>query len=134
MQLDKAILKNGGSIVDEAGNVIVSISDSGVVTFNLPDDSVSLENLDDGVLPGYVVRSASRHTWDEAAAAADVATLTGVEATDIILATINVRGANNPTTVLSAERSGANSVTVTLDQNGENGVTVVSVIALKAAA
>lgn len=79
------------------------------------------------------IRAATLHTWDEAASASDVVTVTGALATDVIVATINVRGANNPTTVLSAARTGADSVTVTLDQNGENGVTVVSVMAIQVA-
>lgn len=70
-----------------------------------------------------------RHTWDEAAAAADVVTVPGVKAGDVVVATINVRGANNPTTVLSAEVTATNAVTVTLDQNGEDEVTEISVAA-----
>lgn len=133
---------NGVTVIDSSGNLTATAGSVGtaelaadaVTGAKLADDAVSLEHLDDGILPGFVVRSASRHTWNEAAAASDVVTVTGVDATDVILATINVRGTNSPTTVLSAERSGADSVTVTLDQNGENGVTVVSVIALRVAA
>lgn len=127
------ILQNGGVVKTEDGTELISVDESGNATIDVPSGDVSLEDLDSGITFGAVARAAVRHTWDEAAAAADVVTLSGVAATDVIIATINVRGANNPTTVLSAERTGANSVTVTLDQNGENGVTVVSVVALRTA-
>lgn len=107
LYVNKVVLKDGGAVERPDGTEIIPYT-------------------------GYKVVGASRHTWNEAAAAADVVTVSGVAATDVIIATINVRGTNNPTTVLSAERSAADSVTVTLDQNGENGTTVVSVLVLRA--
>lgn len=65
------------------------------------------------------VRAAVRHTWAGGVATTDTVTLTGVIATDVIHATITANSGVGA--VVSAERSGADSVLVTTSANMANG-------------
>ena len=102
-----------------------------VTTAKIAADAVTLAKLDSGIEPSHIVSAATRHTFD-ASATTDAATLTGVAATDVIVATVNVAGSNGEV-VKKAEYSTTNTVLITLDTAGESGTTIVSVTAFKAA-
>lgn len=107
------------------------IADDSVTTDKILDSNVTLAKLDSGITPSHIVSAATRHTFD-ASATTDAATLTGVSATDVIVATVNVQGGYGEQ-IISAEYSTTNTVLITLDTAGESGTTIVSVTAFKAA-
>ena len=108
------------------------IADDSVTTAKILDSNVTLAKLASGITPSHIVSAATRHTFD-ASATTDAATLTGVSATDVIVATVNVQG-SGAEKLISAEYSTTNTVLITLDTAGESGTTIVSVTAFKAAA
>ncbi len=81
-----------------------------IVSAELPNDSVSAEHLDDGVLPSHVVKYAGKHTT-VGGAAAEAITVTGVLSTDIVMVTLQTEGASAVSVVKAAPT--ADTVTVT---------------------
>lgn len=53
----------------------------------IADDAVSLEHLDSGITPSHLVKFAGTHSYG-GGGTSDAATIAGVAATDIVLATI----------------------------------------------
>lgn len=104
---------NVGTGVDMSGDA--TISNSGEVT--LEDDSVSLENLDDGITPSHITVFADEHTT-AGGAAAEAITVTGVLATDLVFAQLHTEG-TTPRTILTAVAS-ADTVTITFSGDPSN--------------
>lgn len=116
-------LKVGGvEIVNSSGQLNASV--------DLADDDVSIEHLDDGILPSHVVKFAANYTTT-GGAAAEAITVTGAAATDIPLVTMQDDGTSN-VTIVSAVIT-ANTLTITFSADPGND-TVVSYVILRAAA
>ena len=88
------------------------------------------------VAASHTVIAAGIHTWGGGAAATDAITPgVAIAATDIVHVTINVRGAGNPTTVISVGIDDANDeIDVLLDQNGTDASTTLFYSVLRAIA
>jgi len=127
---------DGVTVVDEGGNIIgditagagsigtTEIADNAITTAKLAAEavetakikkgSVTLELLDESIAPAFVVKFAGQHTT-AGGDANETATVTGVLATDIVIATIEDNGANNVTLLQAAVA--ANAVNFTLSAN-----------------
>ncbi|MGE4489284.1 MAG: hypothetical protein AB7E95_07060 [Kiritimatiellales bacterium] len=72
------------------------------------------------------------HAWAGGAAATDSIAVEGLLATDIVLVTLVAQGANSPTFATGVIDAGNGQIDLTLDQNGEDGVTQVSYAVFRA--
>ena len=108
------LIGNGTTVVSVAVSGDITITNAGVVT--LADDAVSVENLDDGILPSHVVKYAGKITWSDSGATF-AETVSGVAATDIVQATIQTKpsqaayivGVVPTTDTITVELSAANT-------------------------
>ncbi len=75
------------------------------------DDAVSLEDLDDGILPSHVAKYAGKHT-SVGGDATEVITITGLDSTDVVVCTVQTAGAT-PRSIVAAVPT-TNTLTVTL--------------------
>lgn len=115
----------------------VTISNAGVVTIgadkiddtNIIDDAISLEHLDAGITPSHLVKYAGTHIY-AGGGTSDAATVTGVAATDIVLAVIKAS-----TNAVSIVKAVPTTNTVTFHFSADPGAsTEVFYIVLNAAA
>ena len=88
------------------------VSEGGAVA--LEEGSVTLELLDESIAPAFVVKFAGQHTT-AGGDANETATVTGVLATDIAIATIEDNGTNDVTLLQAA--AAANAVNFTLSKD-----------------
>ena len=112
--------------------VTADLADDAITADKIADTAVSLEHLDSGIAPAYICIGAVLHTWDGGAATTDTATITGVLATDIILANFTTTNANG-VTIEQVARTGADTVTITTSGNAADG-DVIAIAAWRAAA
>lgn len=100
----KILVGNGTTVASVSVNGDATLSNAGALTIaadavdgtKLADNAVSLEHLDDGVLPSHVVKFGGKHTT----AGGDVneqASVAGVVPTDIVIASVEDDGTNNVT-------------------------------------
>lgn len=105
------------------GDTLVSVAISGAIsiindgTVSIADDAVSLEHLDDGILPSHVVKYAGEFTTvggdtDETISVA------GVVATDLVVVTLHTAGAT-PVTVIDAA-AGTDQIDVDMSADPSN--------------
>jgi len=97
---------DGVEVVSEGGTLPAPVA--------LEEGSVTLELLDESIAPAFVVKFAGQHTT-AGGDANETATVTGVLATDIVIATIEDNGTNNVTLLQAA--AAANAVNFTLSAN-----------------
>jgi hypothetical protein len=99
---------------------------------NIADDSISVEHLDDGILPSHVVKFAGEYTWTGGGATA-AQTVTGALETDIVVASFHTLGTQG-TILQGAYVSAADTITYTLDAANTSNDAVISYMVLRAAA
>jgi hypothetical protein len=96
LYVDKVVLKDGGVIETAAGTAIVEVSPVGavtltgtetIVTAEIADSAITLAKLATGVTPSHIVKFAGTHAY-AGGGTSDAATITGVAATDIVMATM----------------------------------------------
>lgn len=102
-----------------------------VTASKVADDAISVEHLDDGILPSHVVKYAGEVTWSGGGATL-AATVTGVAATDIVIASILTLGTEG--TILQGAIASLNTITFTLDAANTSNDAVISYVVLRAAA
>ena len=97
------------------GNVTAAkLATDAVETAKIKDGNVTLDKLSAEITPSHVVKFAGQHTT-VGGDANETATVTGVLATDIVIATIEDNGTNNVTLLQAA--AAANAVNFTLSAN-----------------
>ena len=94
--------------------------------------TVSLEDLDSGIAPSHVVKYAGEVTWSGGGATL-ASTVTGVLATDIVVASFHTLGTEG-TILQGAYASAADTITFTLDAANTSNDAVISYQVLRAAA
>lgn len=104
------------------------VSEGGAVA--LEEGSVTLELLDESIAPAFVVKFAGQHTT-AGGDANETATVTGVLATDIAIATIEDNGTNDVTLLQAA--AAANAVNFTLSKDPGTDC-IINYIVLRAVA
>lgn len=105
-----------------------TIDNAGVVT--LEDDSVSLENLDDGIAPSHVIKFAAQYTTT-GGSASEAITVTGALATDLAFVQVVDDGTAGVTVLQAAVTS--NTLTVTFSADPGND-TIINYQIIRAAA
>jgi hypothetical protein len=80
---------------------------------------------------GFKVIASGIHTWAGGAAAVDSIAVAGLEATDVVIATLTARAAAE-TLVMAANDGGNDQIDLTLSANGTNGTTKVTYLVLRA--
>ena len=113
---------DGVEIVSEGGTLPAPVA--------IEDGSVTLELLDESIAPAFVVKFAGQHTT-AGGDANETATVTGVLATDIAIATIEDNGANNVTLLQTAAAANAVNFTLSADPGTD---CVINYIVLRAVA
>lgn len=133
---------DGVTVVDESGKLVgditatagsigtAEIADDAVTAAKIEDGSVTLELLDESIAPAFVVKFAGQHTT-AGGDANETATVTGVLATDIAIATIEDNGANNVTLLQTAAAANAVNFTLSADPGTD---CVINYIVLRAVA
>jgi len=97
---------DGVEVVSEGGTLPAPVA--------IEEGSVTLALLDEGIAPAFVVKFAGQHTT-AGGDANETATVTGVLATDIAIATIEDNGANNVTLLQTAAAANAVNFTLSAD-------------------
>ena len=113
---------DGIEVVSEGGTLPAPVA--------IEEGSVTLALLDEGIAPAFVVKFAGQHTT-AGGDANETATVTGVLATDIVIATIEDNGTNNVTLLQAA--AAANAVNFTLSANPGTDC-IINYIVLRAVA
>lgn len=100
-------------------------------TSGIQNDAISQEHLDDGILPSHVVKYAGKHTWTGSGATAQ-ASVSGVAATDVVVASISTK----PTQAayLVAAAPGTDVIDFELSAANTGNDAVISYSVLRAAA
>lgn len=96
----------------------------------LPAGSITLAELASGIAPSHVVKYAGKRTA-AGASATQAVTVTGVAATDIVLATVESRAGAGVAYILSATPT-TNTVTIVGSAAFDNG-DIISYVVLRAA-
>lgn len=104
------------------------VSEGGAVA--LEEGSVTLALLDKSIAPAFVVKFAGQHTT-AGGDANETATVTGVLATDIAIATIEDNGTNDVTLLQTAAAANAVNFTLSADPGTD---CVINYIVLRAVA
>lgn len=120
----------------EAGDIAAGAVDTAelaadaVTGAKIEDAAVSLEHLDSGIAPAYIVRGGVLHTWAGGAATTDTATITGVLATDLIVGNFTTTNTNG-VTIEQIARTGTDTVTITTSGNAADGdkIAIVAFVA-----
>jgi len=97
---------DGVEIVSEGGTLPAPVA--------IEEGSVTLALLDEGIAPAFVVKFAGQHTT-AGGDANETATVTGVLATDIAIATIEDNGTNDVTLLQTAAAANAVNFTLSAD-------------------
>lgn len=113
---------DGVEIVSEGGKLPAPVA--------IEDGSVTLKLLDESIAPAFVVKFAGQHKT-AGGDANETATVTGVLATDIAIATIEDNGANNVTLLQTAAAANAVNFTLSADPGTD---CVINYIVLRAVA
>jgi len=127
-----------GSDLDASTDTAILIGNGTTATMNVLSGDVTMSNagvvtiaagaVESSMLAVPKIRASIRHTWAGGAATTDTVTLTGVAATDIIHVTTNANSGVGA--VVSAERSGVDSILVTMSANMADG-DILSVTAIQ---
>lgn len=140
---DSALKVNGTEIIDKDGKLVADIkapngsigtdelAADAVTGAKIADDAVSLEHLDAGIVPSHIVVLAGKLTMG-GGNASEAETVTGLLATDIVVATITDNSANDDVSLLEAKPS-TDTLTLLFNEDPGAGV-VVDYVALRAAA
>lgn len=141
----KGLYENQGTTSSASFNVVGDIVEAeigtGAVTntklgadavdgAKIADDAVSLEHLDSGITPSHIVVAAGEFTT-AGGDAAEQATVTGVVATDIVVASLLENGTNSVTLLQSVAGAGVIDFTMSGDPSTD---AVISYVVLRAAA
>lgn len=133
---------DGVTVVDESGKLVgditatagsigtAEIADDAVTAAKIEDGSVTLALLDESIAPAFVVKFAGQHTT-AGGDANETATVTGVLATDIVIATIEDNGTNNVTLLQAAAAANAVNFTLSADPGTD---CIINYIVLRAVA
>ena len=113
---------DGVEIVSEGGTLPAPVA--------IEEGSVTLALLDEGIAPAFVVKFAGQHTT-AGGDANETATVTGVLATDIAIATIEDNGTNDVTLLQAAAAADAVNFTLSADPGTD---CVINYIVLRAVA
>lgn len=113
---------DGVEVVSEGGALPAPVA--------LEKGSVTLELLDKSIAPAFVVKFAGQHTT-AGGDANETATVTGVLATDIVIATIEDNGTNNVTLLQAAAAANAVNFTLSADPGTD---CIINYIVLRAVA
>jgi len=113
---------DGVEIVSEGGTLPAPVA--------IEEGSVTLALLDESIAPAFVVKFAGQHTT-AGGDANETATVTGVLATDIAIATIEDNGTNDVTLLQAA--AAANAVNFTLSKDPGTDC-IINYIVLRAVA
>lgn len=97
----------------------------------LADNAVSLENLDAAITPSHIPVFAGEVTWSGSGATL-ASTVTGVLATDIVVASFHTLGTQG--TILQGAVASADTITFTLDAANTSNDAVISYLVMRAAA
>jgi len=126
--IDNAGAATIASLAVETGMIALDAIDNTLIA----DDAVSVEHLDDGILPSHITKYAGEVTWSGGGATL-AATVAGVLDTDIVIASIHTLGSEG-TILQGAYASAADTITFTLDAANTSNDTVISYMVLRAAA
>lgn len=121
---------DGLDATESNGVVEVGVKADGITGAKIADDAVSLEHLDAGITPAYIVVYAGQHTT-AGGDADEVATVTGAAATDIAIASIEDNGTNSVTLLQTAAASNAVNFTLSGDPSTD---CIINYLVLRAAA
>lgn len=94
----KGVKVDGNSLIDDDGTLSADV----VTNANIADDAVSLEHLDAGITPSHIVAYAGILTMG-GGAASEAETVTGVAATDIVIAQISDNSTNDDVSLLEVK-------------------------------
>lgn len=121
----KGLYENAGTALLSDFNVIGDITSAEIAA-----DAVSLEHLDSGIEPSHVVKYAGEVTWSGGGATL-ASTVTGVLATDIVVASFHTKGTQG--TILQGAAASADTITFTLDVANTSNDAVISYVVYRAA-
>lgn len=113
---------NGTKVIAADGQLQAAI--------DIADGDISLEHLDSGIAPAYIVKFAGQHTT-AGGDTAETATVTGALATDIAIASIEDNGTNNVTLLQTAAATDAVNFTMSADPSTD---CIINYMVLRAAA
>lgn len=113
----KGVRVDGTQVIDDDGTLSADI----VTGADIADDAISLEHLDSGITPSHIVAFAGRLTMG-GGNASEAETVTGVAATDIVVATIVDNSTNDDLVLLEAKPT---TNTLTFLFNEDPGASVV---------
>lgn len=106
------LIENAEDASPAAGSVDTEqLAADAVTGAKIEDDAVSVEHLDDGILPSHVVKYAGKFTT-LGGDATETITVTGMLATDVVQVTVQTTGTGNRTIVDAIPTN--NTITVTL--------------------
>lgn len=129
--IDTNVVTGSTGIYENVGTTSSCNFDAIGANTDLADDAISLEHLDDGILPSHVVKYAGEVTWTGSGATL-AATVTGVLDTDIVVASFHTLGTEG-TILQGAYASAADTITFTLDAANTSNDAVISYMVLRAA-
>jgi len=113
------------------GNVTAAkLATDAVETAKIKNGNVTLAKLSAGITPSHIVKYAGQHTT-AGGDANETATVTGVLATDVVIATIEDNGTNNVTLLQAAAAANAVNFTLSADPGTD---CVINYIVLRAVA
>lgn len=122
---------NGGAVIDNASITAAKLASDAVETVKIKDANVTLAKLASGIAPSHVAKYAGIVTWS-GSGATKAATVNGVAATDIVIATIQTK----PTQAayLVAATPTTNTITFELSAANTSNDAVIQYVVLRAAA
>lgn len=94
------------------------------------DDQIRVKYLGGEIGAGKRIIAAGIHTWAGGAATTDSISVTGLEATDVVLCTLTARAATE-TLVLAANDAANDQIDLTLSANGTNATTKVNYLVIR---
>lgn len=113
-----------------SGSVAATIAANAVTTAKILNANVTLAKLAAGIAPSHVVKFAGKITWSGSGASLTT-TVTGVAATDIVVATI--QGAPTQAAYIASAAPTTNTVTIVLSAANTSNDAVISYEVLRAA-
>jgi hypothetical protein len=117
-------------ILDEAVTT-EKIATDGVETLNIKDANVTLDKLAAGVAPSHVAKFGGKITWSGSGASL-ATTVTGVAATDIVIATVQVKATETSYLVSAAPTT--DTITLVLSAANTSNDAVIAYTVFTAAA
>lgn len=107
------------------------IADDAVTNAKIADDAVSLEHLDAGITPSHIPVLAGNVTWSGGGATL-ASTITGVLATDIVIAQFKTKGTQG--TIVQGAVPTTDTITFALDAANTSNDAIIAYLVLRAAA